>query len=280
MQPSSEVSAPRFRFGRNWAGYVRTIDAEAIAEARQSLATALGTGDLSDRTFLDIGSGSGLFSLAARQMGAIVSSFDYDEDSVACTAGLREKYCPGDSGWTVQRGSVLDKGFLGTLGRFDVVYSWGVLHHTGAMWEGIQNAAALVNDAGMLFIAIYNDQGLWSRVWLVIKRIYNKLPAWLRVPYVIAITLPLELRSLAYSLLTLQPMRYVRGWTHYKSARGMNKWHDMVDWVGGLPFEVAKPEQVIFFLLDRGFELKGLKTWAGATACNEFVVRYAARTSR
>src|ERR1044072_5239228 len=95
--------------------------------------------NLLGKKFLDVGSGSGLFSLAARRLGAQVHSFDYDPQSVACTGELRRRYFPDDLHWVVQQGSVLDQGYLASLGSFDVVYAWGVLHHTGAMWRALDN---------------------------------------------------------------------------------------------------------------------------------------------
>src|SRR5690606_102989 len=133
--------------------------------------------------FLDIGSGSGLSSLAARRLGARVHSFDYDPESVACTAELRRRFFPGSPDWTVERGSALDAGYLRGLGSFDIVYSWGVLHHTGRMWEGLANAALPVAEGGRLFVAIYNDTGTQSRRWRWIKRTYNQLPRVTRMPF-------------------------------------------------------------------------------------------------
>ena len=99
-----------------------------------------GRDSLEGQSFLDIDSGSGRFSLAARQIGARVVSFDYDADSVACTAELRRRYFPDDEKWTVGRGDVTSASFMDELGRFDVVYSLG----------------------GVFYIALYTDQGAWS----------------------------------------------------------------------------------------------------------------------
>lgn len=119
--------------------------------------------DLQNRTFLDIGSGSGLFSLAARKLGARVHSFDYDPQSVACTRALKQRYFPDSADWVIEEGSALDADYLLRLGQFDIVYSWGVLHHTGAMWQALENVDGNVRQNGKLFIALYNHQPLISK---------------------------------------------------------------------------------------------------------------------
>ncbi len=101
------------------------------------------------RRFLDAGSGSGLFSLAAYRMGAEVMSFDADPDSVACTNRLRNRFEDPPT-WFVREGSLLDKAFLSTLQPADVVYCWGVAHHTGDMWKAIDNLTQLVAPGGLL----------------------------------------------------------------------------------------------------------------------------------
>jgi 2-polyprenyl-3-methyl-5-hydroxy-6-metoxy-1,4-benzoquinol methylase len=262
----------RFEFGENWRRFLDVLDEQRIAEAERSLREMLGTDSLAGRSFLDIGSGSGLFSLAARRLGAErVHSFDFDPASVACTRALRQRYFADDPGWTVEQGSVLDRQFVTALGRWDVVYSWGVLHHTGAMWDAIGNAQGAVANGGTFFLSIYNDQGLKSRIWTAVKGAYNRLPAGLRTPFTVLVMGPRELAGFSLAVLQGQPARYVRSWTDYKRTRGMSRWHDIVDWIGGYPFEVAKPEQVFGFLHARGFELERLLTCAGGLGCNQYV---------
>src|SRR5688572_25243347 len=148
-----EVQAgERFTFGANWRRFLRLLDERRIERAEQSLCEMLECTRLDGRTFLDAGSGSGLFSLAARRLGASVVSFDYDPQSVACTAELKRRYFPGDTNWTVLEGSVLDEAFVRSLGQFDIVYSWGVLHHTGSMWRAIDVAQSAVRPGGRFFI--------------------------------------------------------------------------------------------------------------------------------
>lgn len=263
----------RFEFGENWQRFLGTIDEQRIRQAEQSLQTMLQTDTLQGKRFLDIGSGSGLFSLAARRLGAQVCSFDYDPRSVACTRELKRRYFANDPAWRIEEGSVLQPDYMAGLGQFDVVYSWGVLHHTGAMWQALDQAAQRVAPGRQIFIAIYNDQGGTSRRWHLLKRIYNRLPAFLRLPYTLLTMGPRELKFLAQFSLKGRPQDYFRHIAHYSrnSLRGMSYWHDVVDWIGGYPFEVAKPEQIFDFFRQRGFTLQRLTTCGGGQGCNEFV---------
>jgi 2-polyprenyl-6-hydroxyphenyl methylase/3-demethylubiquinone-9 3-methyltransferase len=266
------LSGERFAFGENWARFLSLLDEDRIQQAEASLKNMLEIETLAGKRFLDAGSGSGLFSLAARRLGAKVYSFDYDPQSVACTAELKLRYFPGDPDWVVAEASVLDKDYLARLGVFDVVYSWGVLHHTGAMWQALENVAALSAKNGKLFIAIYNDQGRTSVRWLKVKQAYNALPIPLRWPVLLLAFVRLWGPTTILDLLRGSPFLT---WMNYskKHARGMDPWRDVVDWVGGLPFEVAKPEQIFDFLWARDFHLVKLTTCAGGLGCNEFVFK-------
>jgi SAM-dependent methyltransferase len=265
------AAGERFEFGRNWTAFLRTVTEAHIQEAESSLREMLGVQSLAGHSFLDVGCGSGLFSLAATRLGAArVHSFDFDPQSVACASELRRRFAPDSSGWTIEQGDALDSGYLGGLGQWDVVYSWGVLHHTGAMWRALGNVDPLVAPGGALFIAIYNDQGAASRWWTRVKRVYNSGP-WGRrlvcgiyVPYFVA-------GGAVKDLLAGHNPR--RRFTEYKKSRGMSRVHDIYDWLGGYPFEVAKPEQILDLYRLRGFELVRLVTCAGGYGCNQFVFR-------
>jgi 2-polyprenyl-6-hydroxyphenyl methylase/3-demethylubiquinone-9 3-methyltransferase len=269
---ASEVArGQRFEFGDNWANFLSVLDDDRISAAERGLQRMLETERLDGLSFLDIGSGSGLSSLAAKRLGARVHSFDYDPQSVACTSELRRRYFSSTTDWIVERGSALDGDYLRALGSFDIVYSWGVLHHTGSMWRALENAIIPVAPAGKLFIAIYNDTGSQSRRWEWIKRTYNGLPAPVRKPFAVAVTIPAEAKAAVSATLRGRPGDYLRSWTNYRRRRGMNKWHDIIDWVGGYPYEFATPDQVFDFYRARGFTLAKMKCGGVGLGCNEFV---------
>lgn len=260
----------RFAFGKNWSNFLDGLDEGKIQEAESSLKSKLGCDSLKGKKFLDIGSGSGLFSLAAHRLGAEVSSFDYDNDSVACTKYLKENYGSKKANWTVEQGSVLDQKFLKKFGQVDVLYSWGVLHHTGHMYQAFENVSSLVKNGGFLFISIYNDQGRESKLWTWIKKRYQS-GSYLTRLFLTIYTL-FRQWSITFTKDLLTHGNPMHTWFIYgKNNRGMSAWYDLVDWVGGYPFEVAKPEEVFDFFKAKGFSLVGLKTCAGGLGCNEFV---------
>uniref|UniRef100_A0A7C4QNL8 Class I SAM-dependent methyltransferase n=1 Tax=Schlesneria paludicola TaxID=360056 RepID=A0A7C4QNL8_9PLAN len=284
-----ETDVPRFDFGENWSQFLRTLSEERVAAAVHSLRQVCGPDGLQERTFLDIGCGSGLFSLAAYRLGASVTSFDYDPASVRCAEELRRRESADPARWRIERGSVLDAAYLEGLGQFDVVYAWGVLHHTGDLWRAMAGACERTTPGGLLWVAIYNDQGLASRVWRRIKAAYVRLPRMLRTPYVVLVggswlawrLLVRFAQMTAATVLRAVTLRDpLKPWRQFRKdaaaaqrARGMHVWYDLVDWIGGYPFEVARPEEVFRFLRDRGFVLIELTTCGGGLGCNEFVFR-------
>lgn len=254
-----------FEFGKNWRSFVdRYLNDERKAEAIKSLETFCNKNMIKDKTFLDIGCGSGLFSYAAWKLGASkVVSFDVDQDSVSCCRTLWEM-SGKPSNWEITDGSILDETFCKKLSSFDFVYSWGVLHHTGSMWRAINNAISLINPGGWLYIAIYNKAdgiGFYpdgrfgpSSFWLLEKKIYMRLPKILQyfIDY-----LAIGLMILLYLITFQNPFKKIRS---HKNLRGMSWRVDIKDWLGGYPYEYAGVDEIFKFAAEKGLVLRNLKS--------------------
>jgi 2-polyprenyl-6-hydroxyphenyl methylase/3-demethylubiquinone-9 3-methyltransferase len=277
MPPTSHSAGAdvRFAFGANWQGFVRAgIAPGQVATAAASLRRLLGCEDLRGCVFLDVGCGSGLSSLAALELGAArVVSFDADASAVDAALELRRHY-GGAARWEVRHGSILDPAFVAALPPADVVYAWGVLHHTGAMWQAIDNTAGQLAPSGRLAIAIYNEVNSpfgGSRQWWVIKRWYNRAPPALRLLLEQAYMAQRALRD----LVVLRDPR--RRWRDDDRPRGMRYRHDVRDWLGGFPYEYASAAAVLEYVRGKfGFGLCYLATRSGHQ-CNELTFRRPSR---
>ena len=275
-----ESSTDRFAFGANWSSYLGVLDPVRIKAADASIRRLLrleGQHPLAGQRFLDIGSGSGLFSLVAVGLGAKVVSIDLDAASVRCTEQLRDRWLSRPDAdrdrWAIHSMSILNRPAIASLGLFDVVYSWGVLHHTGQMDAAIDAAAGRVTSGGRLAMALYNDQGGASRRWLAIKRGYHRLPKWLRPVYVATIAGAYELKFAAARAAGGRNPLPLSDWASKRQDRGMSVWYDWVDWVGGMPFEVARVDDLHGRFFERGWTLESLKCVGSGWGCNEFVFR-------
>lgn len=256
----------RFSFGRNWKSFVDQLSEAQITSAQISLSKSLKKKNFRGLRFLDAGCGSALFSLAAKRLGAEVLSFDYDQNCVFCAENLKEKYFPNDAHWQIAHGSVLDERFLETLGEFDIVYSWGVLHHTGELEKAMNTITGNVGQGGILFIGLYNDQGVKSRIWKNIKAYYN-LNSVTKYS-VILVFFPLFFLIHFFSDLKKGKNPFDK----YRETkkRGMSMIHDWYDWLGGYPFEVITPKKVTNFYKEKGFALLDKKITSGL-GVNEFI---------
>ena len=255
-----------FSFGRNWQAFLTSLDEGRVTIAEQSLVNFLGFSDLKGKSFLDIGCGSGLFSYAAMKLGAErIVSFDLDEFSVQCCRYLHDR-AQQPSHWEIRQGSILDKDLLSGLGKFDIVYAWGVLHHTGKMWEAVGNAAALVKPEGYYYLALYNKivgrggSPAWIHAfWLNVKRLYNAYPAVGK--YILE---PLAMGAYLAMVLAKgeNPVTHLRD---YRTNRGMSWRTDARDWMGGYPYEFATVEEVFKFVRGKfpDFNLLNIQTTSG-----------------
>lgn len=265
----TEVST-HYEFGANWKDYSSKVDKEAIRQAEAGLLKLIPGEAITGKSFLDIGSGSGLHSLAALRLGArSVTAVDIDPDSVETTRAML-KANGVEANADVRLVSILSSA-AEELGTYDIVYSWGVLHHTGAMWEAIEKAASHVAGGGLFVLAIYQKTPLCG-AWKIEKRIFTNgisfVRSLIRVPFIAAFKAGLMLTGRS-------PSKYIE---NYKGARGMNFYNDIDDWLGGYPYESASESEVIEFVEKLGFA----REWASdltpklglfGTPCSEFRFR-------
>ncbi|HWN10328.1 MAG TPA: class I SAM-dependent methyltransferase [Pyrinomonadaceae bacterium] len=244
-----DSEAITFSFGENWRSYVDTVDEGSLKRASSAIEEWLTSDQISGRTVLDIGCGSGIHSLCFHRMGAKqLVSVDVDPKSVESTR-LMWNRAGSPANWHVVHGSILDDDFTAALGKAEIVYSWGVLHHTGAMWNAIDKAASRVEKGGKFLIAIY-VKGPKYPEHLELKQSYNrasrlgkKLMVWQSVAKIMRDRWHMGLNPLAWN---------------EKYDRGMDVYHDIVDWLGGLPYEVASSDEIVAFCTERGFVLEKL----------------------
>lgn len=258
-----------FSFGQNWQRFVTEhLNPQREQIAASSLCDFLELPDLRCRSFMDIGCGSGLFSLAAHRLEASkVISFDVDPFSVRCCEELKRRV-DKSANWQVLHGSVLDRAFLESLGEADVVYAWGSLHHTGDMWQAIRNAANRVDRDGLFYLSIYNkvEGRKGSLFWRDIKRLYNRSPKpgkrLLEMAHVLR-------RGILPRIASLEnPAKF---FSSYHRARGMSYWTDVRDWLGGYPYEFASAHEVFLFCSrELGLSLRNLRV-TNTLGTNEFL---------
>jgi predicted RNA methylase len=259
-----------FAFGKNWASYAALIDKAQIDEAKKGLLRLISPEDLIGKSFLDIGCGSGLHALAAIQLGARrLMAIDIDPDCIGTTRTLISNNNVSVP-WSVETKSVFELDAK-RQGVFDIVYAWGVLHHTGSMWEAVNKAASMVAPHGLLVVALYRRTYM-DRFWKIEKRLYAHAPRFIqdfmRAGYVAAF-------RLAMFLTGKQFRDYIAG---YKSSRGMDYFHDVHDWLGGYPYETALAAEVKNKLAVLGFKperifARPMSIGLFGSGCDEYVYR-------
>jgi ubiquinone/menaquinone biosynthesis C-methylase UbiE len=249
-----------FSFGTNWKAFSeRELCVQQLNDASRSVKTLLEIESLKDLSFLDVGCGSGLFSLAAYELGAKrIVGIDIDPMCISVSEQNRNKFIPSAPIEFIE-GSALDQERLKSLGEFDIVYAWGSLHHTGEMYEAIKAVSRQVAAGGTYVLAIYNRH-VTSRIWRFIKWLYNKLPPFGQ-----------EIMAFLFFIVIFFAKYLITHKNPLIKERGMNFWRDVIDWIGGYPYEYASPQEIEEYLTKQGFVLRRFVKAQVPTGCNEYI---------
>lgn len=230
-----------FSFGRNWKEFLPTIDDNAIKEAGKDIDQWLGSQNIQGKSVIDIGSGSGLSSLCIYYRGCRrLVSFDSDPESVETAKFLAARAGSPDN-WAIFQGSIIDETLINRLGTFEIVHSWGVLHHTGKMWQAMAHAIRLCAPGALFLISIYAAGDRYEE-HLALKRRFNAADPGTKADM---IRIQMERTKSFY-----RDNENSEGGLN--RDRGMTHYHDAVDWLGGLPYEVAHASEVLLFCINRG----------------------------
>lgn len=252
----------RFSFGKNWQSYSRNaITKERLNQFRRDFDVLFKGIGLKDKKFIDIGFGQGLAMLTAADKGAAVVGIDIDADNVKALDAARQKM-GGVQKPVTDIASILDDDYVGQFNsHYDIVHSWGVLHHTGNMEKGFENACSLVAPGGYLVCSIYNRH--WSSpIWKRIKYLYNRSPLFVQNLFI----------GLFYPVIFFA--KYLAtGKNPKQKERGMDFFHDVIDWVGGYPYEYASKDEITALVTQKGFQSVRISPAAVPTGCNEFVFK-------
>ena len=261
----------RFKFGQNWREYNSSIGADRIEAAQIGILKLLNPIEISDKKIVDIGSGSGLHALSFLKLGAKeVTCIDIDTDSIAATKETLNKFANKFENWTAFEADILNPDALNPK-SFEIVYSWGVLHHTGNMKLAVKNASQLCKVDGLFVFALYRKTFLCN-FWKIEKWFY------IRSPLVVK-----KLLEYVYIFLFLfgkilkrdDVVRFIRS---YETQRGMKFNTDVKDWLGGYPYESILPINVEELLIELGFEkvrdfVQPKSIGLFGSGCDEYVFR-------
>lgn len=259
----------QFDFGQNWDEFSKhSLTPEKVQQAVLNFSELVDSIDLENKSFLDIGFGQGLGLLTATALKAKTVGCDINP-KCGYVLDQNKKFFPQIEQVKIPViiGSILDDSVIKKIsdqspdknGNYAIVHSWGVLHHTGKMWEAINNAANLVSDKGIFIIAIYNRH--WSSLmWKFIKWFYNISPRFIK--WVII--------NFFYVVIAIAKF-LVTGKNPFKTKRGMNFYYDVIDWVGGYPYEYASKDEIKNFVEKKGYKLIKFNKARVPTGCNEFI---------
>jgi 2-polyprenyl-6-hydroxyphenyl methylase/3-demethylubiquinone-9 3-methyltransferase len=236
------VTKRRFAFGKNWLSYTkRSLNGPRLTKAVEAFERLFAGIELKGRSFLDVGFGQGLTTAIAASKGCKVMAIDIDPDNIKALQTTAEALGLDPSLIQVQVASILDESLVARYqDHFDIVHSWGVLHHTGQMETAIANTCRMVRRGGYLIIAIYNRH--WSSpFWKGVKYTYNICPG------------PIQ----RLMVLVFYPIVYTAKWLV----------------TGKDPYEYASIDQVRQMVEPYGFTAVRIRPAGVPTGCNEFIFR-------
>ena len=260
-----------FAFGKNWASYAALIDETAIEELQKGLLKLVPREGFQGSSFLDIGCGSGLHTLAAARLGVSrIMATDIDPDSIGTTKAVLSSH-KMDVPWQAEQISVFDLE-PSCQGKFDIVYSWGVLHHTGDMWEATKRASALVAPNELFVFALYGATPM-DAFWQIEKRWYSRAS-----PFAQRLARGCYIAAYQVAHIRARQGSFRDFIANYRSSRGMDFYHNVHDWLGGYPYQTALAREVDSQMTALGFKAERvlaqpMTRGLFGSSCNEYVYR-------